>query len=276
MPSVPGFIIGGGGGGTPDDNSVSTAKLVDGAVTLAKLANVASPRILGRVSSSTGVPEALTSAQARDIVGSLYTDGMAGSGWTTGSATGGATAAWTAGTLVLTAQHNVSGDISVSNPSVMPTGDNYDVYVRAAITTGDTAALASGSIVFMMGLDADNKIQAQIKSDGDIETYVVNATSYSLLTGSAASGITSGQRTGGQLWYRWSRTATGAALLWGVGSGGALPTSWTLWNSYSSSNVSKATQGTYVNLALLAGAISGGYVATVYAVRSTGHGVGPL
>lgn len=69
---------GSGGGGTPDDNSVTSAKIVDGAIVnadvnasaalaLSKLATIANGAILGNNSGSTGVPLALTTAQ----VGSL-------------------------------------------------------------------------------------------------------------------------------------------------------------------------------------------------------------
>jgi len=54
---------------TPTDNTVSTAKIQDAAVTLAKQASVATNVIMGRVSASTGVQEALTPAQARTVVG---------------------------------------------------------------------------------------------------------------------------------------------------------------------------------------------------------------
>lgn len=50
-------------------NSVTTAKITDKNVTLAKLPDQATATILGRTSAGTGVPEVLTGAQARSIVG---------------------------------------------------------------------------------------------------------------------------------------------------------------------------------------------------------------
>jgi len=49
--------------------AVTTAKVTDKAVTLAKMADVATATILGRTSSGTGVPEALTATQARSVIG---------------------------------------------------------------------------------------------------------------------------------------------------------------------------------------------------------------
>jgi hypothetical protein len=50
-------------------NSVTTAKITDKNVTLAKLPDQATATILGRTSAGTGVPEVLTGAQARSVVG---------------------------------------------------------------------------------------------------------------------------------------------------------------------------------------------------------------
>lgn len=49
--------------------AVGSSELADGGVTLAKMADVATARILGRTTAGTGVPEALTAAQARSVLG---------------------------------------------------------------------------------------------------------------------------------------------------------------------------------------------------------------
>jgi hypothetical protein len=72
---------------TPTDGTVTTAKIVDDAVTLAKLANIATARLLGRATAGAGDPEELTAAQTvalltadaswteavQDVVGALVT-----------------------------------------------------------------------------------------------------------------------------------------------------------------------------------------------------------
>lgn len=52
----------------PVDGSVATAKLADNAVTLAKLADIATARILGRVTAAAGDPEELTAAQVKTLL----------------------------------------------------------------------------------------------------------------------------------------------------------------------------------------------------------------
>jgi hypothetical protein len=54
---------------TIQNNAVTTAKIADNNVTLAKLQDIATASILGRNTAGTGDPEVLTGAQARSIVG---------------------------------------------------------------------------------------------------------------------------------------------------------------------------------------------------------------
>lgn len=53
---------------TPTDGSVTTAKIADGNVTLAKLANMATARLLGRATAGSGAPEELTAAQVKTLL----------------------------------------------------------------------------------------------------------------------------------------------------------------------------------------------------------------
>jgi hypothetical protein len=262
--SAPVIVIPSGGGATlPDDPA-------------AVLLDAGAPSTFVALNSS-GVGTAWTAAQARASIGALYTDAMAGAGWTTGAAGGGATAAWTAGTLVLTAPTGAVADIQVSNPSVAPSADSYDMYLRVAVTTGDGVAGSNGRLVWSVGLDANNRVQVDFRSDGNAESYVYNGGAATLLTAAAATGISAGQRTGGQLWYRISRTPVGVSILWGVGSAGALPTVWTVWNAYATSLVARASQGTRTSLSIYTpSGVAGGYVLTAYAIRATGYGMGPL
>jgi len=49
-------------------DQASTANIDDGAVTMAKLADIATARIIGRATAATGVPEALTAANVRTMI----------------------------------------------------------------------------------------------------------------------------------------------------------------------------------------------------------------
>ena len=71
LTSAPNFILyqEAGGIGEPSNNTVSTNKIVDDAVTYAKIQNVsATDRILGRDSSGAGVIEEITPANLRTML----------------------------------------------------------------------------------------------------------------------------------------------------------------------------------------------------------------
>lgn len=74
----------------------------DGSITLAKLADLATDRLIGRSTAGTGVPEALTAAQALAI---LYPEASvslaSGTGWTADVFGAGSSAAITGGTVAL-------------------------------------------------------------------------------------------------------------------------------------------------------------------------------
>lgn len=69
---------GGGGGGVPDDNSVTSTKIADGAVENVDLANMAAKTFKGRHTNSTGAPEDVTAAN-------LLADLIAAAGTPTGT-----------------------------------------------------------------------------------------------------------------------------------------------------------------------------------------------
>ena len=204
-------------------------------------------------------------------------DAMAGASWSViGSPVGGATAVWSGGALTLTAQTGVAGEVNVGNNSSLPTGEDADALVRVDVTTGDAAAGANGSLIWRIGTDADNSVQVQIKSNGDVVVYAWVDTSPTQILGATATGITSGQRTGGELWYRWCRRNGSLALKWGVGTAGALPTRWRTIAAWTSAVALTAAAGTWQRLGLLSGAISGGYVLSIAAIRTTGQQGGAL
>jgi hypothetical protein len=57
------------GNGSISGLVIATGDIANGAVTLPKMADVATATVLGRTTAGTGVPEAMTGAQARAVVG---------------------------------------------------------------------------------------------------------------------------------------------------------------------------------------------------------------
>lgn len=57
-----------GGGGAASADSVNTAAIIDKAVTLPKMADLAASTFVGRYTQSTGVPEAITDVQMKELL----------------------------------------------------------------------------------------------------------------------------------------------------------------------------------------------------------------
>lgn len=233
--------------------------------------------IVNDTPATTGVTAAAIAAafadpdDAADVFDVLttYADPMAGAGWTTGAASGGATASWTAGTLVLSVPTASVGAIQVTRPDLLQAPDSWDAALRVTVTTGDGAAAVGRSLVWSLGADANNRVQLQILSSGDVEIIAYIAGSPTVLLASAAFGPTTGNRTGGQLWYRVRRDPRGVSVLWGVGSAGAPPVLWTLLDTYATTEALAASQGTWSGISVYCpNAVTGGYVLTLGAIHS--------
>jgi hypothetical protein len=116
-------------------NSVTTAKITDKNVTLAKLPDQATATILGRTSAGTGVPEVLTGAQARSVVGADNASNL-----TSGTV---ATARLGSGTADSTTY--LRGDGTWAAVSSVPSFGAIGSIVTAAINT--TSSLAPNNTV---------------------------------------------------------------------------------------------------------------------------------
>lgn len=208
---------------------------------------------------------------AASVVAALATtDPMAGSGWTTGSPSAGASASWTGGTLVLTAPTAADGAaIQVTNASLIPTPTRYQLGLRVTHTTGDGVAGANGQLVWSVGAQSSSRLQLQIKSNGAVQIYgyAING-SGEQIESALATGISAGQRTGGQLWYVLDVTPESVTLLFGVGVAGAFPTSLTAIKSWTDDDVVLSAQGSWCGLSVYTPTgVSGGYVLTLGAIR---------
>jgi len=105
-----------------DSNAIVTAKIANDAVTDAKLANVATNTIKGRVTAATGDPENLTPAQARTVLAS-----DSGGGTTNFLRADGTWAAPTAGSAVRPI-------ITKTGPAVTLALTDADAYLRFTAT----------------------------------------------------------------------------------------------------------------------------------------------
>ena len=114
---------------TPADNSVSTAKLADDSVTLAKMAGLARGKII--VGDSSGDPSALTVGAANQVLKSDGTDVSWG--------------ADSGGSLVKLASTEVTTGVAavIFNSSVVTAYDNYLIIINGIKTA---AAAASGTV----------------------------------------------------------------------------------------------------------------------------------
>lgn len=175
----------GGGGGTPDDNSVSTIKIQDDAVTWAKIQNVATDTLAGRDTAGTGDLEAITVGGGLEFTGSGGIQRSALTGDVTASAGSGATTI--ANDAVTNAKLRNSGACSVIGRSANSSGDPADISAgtndRVFCRTGDAltfaqisaAMIADDAVTFakIQNLTTDRLVGRDAASSGDAEEITV-------------------------------------------------------------------------------------------------------
>jgi hypothetical protein len=165
------------------------------------------------------------------------------SAWTAGTATGGASVAQgsSPSRLSFAVPASAAGAQSVTRTDLLPGPSTWDVAVRVQVLTGDGSAQTRVRLV--AGVGASDNVTLEIDTDGNAISYRVASASPTDI--GTTTGPTSGQRTGGQLWLRIRGSDAGYRTLWGVGSAGALPTSWTVAQSRSSDAASAVTWGVH-------------------------------
>jgi hypothetical protein len=260
--------LGGGGASLP---VADPADLLSGAT---------ASRLVGTDVSGDGT--LLTAAQAKALLYPVTADPMTGSGWTT-AADAGCTAAWAASTLTLHADAGVTTSSTGSERSgLIPASEEYDIAARLDFVAGSGGGVPA-NVSLWAGRDSSNAVLVQAYADGNVGAGGFVGGSYFNLASRFAA-TSSGDRTGGDLWLRISRSRTGIAMYWGVGAGGAVPTSWSC--IYASSAVSGAapspgaltsSQGTYARLDLYADASFGAALTVdVTAIRTVDQSGGSL
>lgn len=197
---------------TPTDNSVSTAKIQDNAVTLAKLLDIETARLLGRVTAGSGDAELLTAAQVRTMLDLVV--GTNVQAWDadldTLAANNAGTTTWLRALLdsayvALTGAQSVGGVKTFTDAPVVPDGS-----FAIADTTGLQAALDAkeGHVGIAAGLLTggestvpralvDNSSSSGLRLDSGVLrlTYFTakkteNITQLRVITGNPAAGAT--------------------------------------------------------------------------------------
>ena len=158
-----------------------------------------------------------------------FADGMAGTGWSSLTASGGGSASWGSSKLTLDCGAGSASSCGVEYSDYLTSGDYYDIAIRLDVTSGDASSDTRISLV--AGQDSANSVNLTLWTNGTLEIGYLVASSYTSYTVASVGDIDSTARTGGELWLRISRTPSGVAFLWGINAGttGAVPTKWSLF-----------------------------------------------
>jgi hypothetical protein len=190
------------------------------------------------------------------------------SAWTAGTATGGASVSQgtSPSRLSFDVPASAAGAQSVTRTDLLPGPAQWDVAIRVKVLTGNNSTMTRVRLV--AGVSASDAVTFELDTDGSAISYRIASASATDI--STTTGPTSGQRTGGELWMRIRGGDSGYRTLWGVGSSGALPTSWTVAQSRSSDAASAVTWGQHcqVLVGTLDTSVSGGLTVDVLDVRA--------
>ena len=169
----------GSGSTTIANNAVTTAKILDANVTLAKMANLAQDQFIGRTTASTGVPETATiTAAARTVLDDTTVANMVDTlGGAASSGTGGLARV---SSPVFTTPNigSATGDIS-GNAATVTTNANLTGIVTS---TGNATAIANGAIALAKLANG---------TDGEIPTWDASGVITTVAVGTSGHVLTS-------------------------------------------------------------------------------------
>lgn len=156
----------------------------------------------------------------------LRSEDMTGDGWSSLTATGGATATWAGGALVLDINPAAMGFCGAEIPDLFTSPEDCVLAVRVRVVNGDNSSATR--ISFNIGSDDENTCNFAFWTNGTAEPAFVNGGSYSALALITVTALTHAVRTGGELWFLITRTHDAVSWKYGINTGasGALPTKW--------------------------------------------------
>lgn len=157
----------------------------------------------------------------------VNSDALAGTGWSTASATGGAVATWASSParLTLDCDPGAAGSCGVTHTTKLPNREEYSIAIRVQVVNGDNSNQTR--IILACGQSATDCAQMALFTNGSIEVGATVASSYVYWNVATHAAIDPTARTGGELWLRFDRRAGLVVWSYGIGTGGALPTVWT-------------------------------------------------
>jgi hypothetical protein len=209
------------------------------------------------------------------VLDPVKADPLSGGGWGALTASGGGTVTWNAAPPRLTCDIplGVAGSCGVEQSGFLVSPEWYELLCRVQVTQGDGSSVTR--YILAAGQSATDCVSVALWTNSNVEPgYVVGGSFTSL---AIVAGPGSGQRTGGHLWMRITRTPVALAFSWGedLTATGAVPTVWTTVNVTSSAAALAASGGRYV--ALVHMTLSSLHFATdTLALRASPASPGPL
>lgn len=233
------------------------------------LAGAAATRIVTTDASGDGA--LLTPTQAATLLRTL--DPMTGGGWVSDTPASGTTMVWGSGKLTLTIPGGAAalGACGVVYANYLPDFAVVDFCARIDFVSGEADSDTRAYIA--LGNSITESVYLVMYGGGN---YVVGATGIGapwtqLVV--ASSGLSGGDRTGGQMWIRLHRSPTSVAAMMGVGSGGSMPAAWTTLYIVTNTGAIRVAQGRWVRLGLDSdSAPVGGAVVDVLDIRTSPAG----
>lgn len=191
-------------------NAVTTAKILDANVTLAKMADLATKTAIGRNTGSTGVPEAVTIAQQLNWLGTpargdIIRQGAANperlalgtSGYVLTS--DGTDATWASPKIVRISQQSASSSATIDFTGLSSTYRLYRVELEGVVPATDGAQLQ-----LLVSEDGSSwkatsylSMVAYVMSNGTGNTAAGNPTTYIPLSGTGGAGVSNVSGCGG-------------------------------------------------------------------------------
>lgn len=201
-------------------------------------------------------------------------DPMTGSGWASDTPANGTVMLWASGKLTLTIPEGVAalGACGVAQSDYLPDAASVDLCVRIDFVSGE--ADTDTRTYIALGNSVTESVYLVAYGGGN---YVVAATGVGGAPWTeftvASSGLSNGDRTGGQLWLRLHRSPSAVVAMMGVGADGELPSSWAVLYVVTNTSAIRFAQGRWVRVSLdSGGAPVGGAIVDVLAIHASPAG----